>query len=153
MDFVTLFPREFLEFALPFFFILAVVYGSLEFTEVFKNRGARAIISVVIAFVSISYPPVSAFIYQFLPVLAVFFLVFFLLGFILSIFKKAEKPDAPAIAMIFAILLIVLAGTWYNLMSSLSGFGISFASASNILWLIGILILIVIFYAAYKIEK
>jgi len=37
-----------LSLAIPFFFVLAVVYGALEVSGVFKNRAVISIISIII---------------------------------------------------------------------------------------------------------
>ena len=43
-------------FILPFFFTLALVYGSLEISKTFQNKGVKAIIAVVIAIFAATFP-------------------------------------------------------------------------------------------------
>jgi len=82
-----------LQVMLPFFLVLAIVYGALEVAKVFENRGVKGIIAVVIAFFSVSSAEIVAVINSVLPYAALFFVGFFFLAFLASFFKEKEGGD------------------------------------------------------------
>ena len=135
---------ELLTLAMPFLFILAIVYGALEMSGVFKNKAVNAIIAIVISFFAISSSQFIEFIYSILPYAAILFVVVFFLGFITSPFrgKGREKKgmDYTLLAVVAGLVLIFLANQP----------GILNLQDSNLITLIGFIIIIVIFYAAYK---
>lgn len=91
---------------LPFFFVLAIVYGALEVAKVFDNKAVKAIIAVVLAFFAVSNEQVVTFLMTFLPYIAIFFVIFFLAGFILSIVSGKLKKD-PLLAMAALVLVVI----------------------------------------------
>ncbi len=135
---------ELLTLAMPFLFILAIVYGALEMSGVFKNKAVNAIIAIVISFFAISSSQFIEFIYSILPYAAILFVVVFFLGFITSPFrgKGREKKgmDYTLLAVVAGLVLIFLANQP----------GILNLQDSNLITLIGFIIIIIIFYAAYK---
>lgn len=138
--------ESFFEFALPFFLVLVLVYGALHMADVFKNKGVIAIISLIIAFFSISYAPLISLIWAIFPYVAIFLIAFFFLGFIISFFRKQAAKDWPLIAIVCGLLLLL--GARFG--SSMIEFSYFPISSTNFLMIIGLVILIVIFYAAYK---
>ncbi len=135
---------ELLILAMPFLFILAIVYGALEMSGVFRNKAVNAIIAIVISFFAISSSQFIEFIYSILPYAAILFVVVFFLGFITSPFrgKGREKKgmDYTLLAVVAGLVLIFLANQP----------GILNLQDSNLITLIGFIIIIIIFYAAYK---
>ena len=137
-----------LPFILPFFFVLAIVYGSLEVSGIFGNRGVKVIISLVIAFFSALTPFVSELVIFVIPYAAVFFIAFFFLGFVLSFFKgkggKGEK-DYSMLLVILALLLIFL--------SSGENFGIFSLEDENFVGMVVLLVIALVIFAGYKMGK
>jgi len=131
---------------LPFFLVLALVYGSLEISRVFSNKGVKGIISIVIAFFAITSPELVAFLGFVMPYAAVFFIVFFLLGFLISFFK--EKDHEVNYIMIVVILALVL-----MFLSNYENFSLFNLQNENFLGMIVLLVIAVIFYAAFKIKE
>ena len=95
---------------LPFFFILALVYGSLEVSNVFKNKGVKAIIAVVLAFFAASSEVSSQFILLILPYAAFFFVGFFVLSFILTFFKNTGgEKNLPLLLVVITFVVLFFA--------------------------------------------
>ncbi|MBI4020993.1 MAG: hypothetical protein HY369_02010 [Candidatus Aenigmarchaeota archaeon] len=128
---------------LPFFLVLALVYGSLEVSGTFKNRGVKAILSVVLAFFAITTPAIVEFITAVMPYAAFFFIAFFFLGFVLSFFKEGEKgkKDYTLIAVVLVLVLVFLASD--------KGLDI-FTWDDSFLAMVVLLAIAMILYAAYK---
>lgn len=138
-----------LEILLPFFLVLAIVYGSLEVSKVFANKAVKGIIAVVFAFFAILNYEVVSFINAILPYAAGFFVVLFLIWIILKPIKGAgggKGFDPVLIIVILALVLILLARmsvTEYWPESS-------WLSNANLIWIVGLIILVFIFWKAYK---
>lgn len=135
---------ELLTLAMPFFFMLAIVYGALEVSGVFKNKAVNALIAVIIAFFAISSAQFIEFVYNILPYAAILFVIVFFLGFLTSPFRKKEGKKEMDYT-----LLIVIAGLILIFLANQSS-GILDLQNSNIITLIGFAIILIIFYAAYK---
>ena len=136
----------------PFLFVLAIVYGALEVSGVFKNKGVKAIISLALAFFAISSATTMAFISAILPYAAIFFIAFFLLGFALSFFKdkggKAPK-DWTLIAVVLLLVAVFLTNYGYGwIQDNLPGM-----DSENFVAAAGVILILVIFYAAYQKTK
>jgi len=128
-----------LDFLIPFFFIFAIIYGALEISGVFKNKAVKAIIAV----------------HQVLPYAAIFFVVVFFIGFIAKPFRgrKAGEPgkrDPLLLLVVLGLLLIIFA----QLATPSSPFYPDISSTilgdETILWGIGIVIVIFMFYYAWS---
>ena len=130
---------------LPFFFVLAIVYGALEVSKVFQNKGVKAIIALVIAFFASTSPPAVEFIFFILPYAAMFFVVFFFVGFLLSFFKDKGEKDYALIMVILALVLIFISGQdnlkFINLQDQ------------NFVGMIVLLVIALILYSAYNLKS
>lgn len=138
------------EILLPFLLVLAVVYGALGFSDVFKNRGVNAVISLVFAFFAIMNYQVVQFINQILPYAAGFFVVIFLVWIVLKPLrgdkKEGRKIDPVALIVILVLILIAFAS-----LGSADYFPqLGFLQSENFLWGIGIIVVLVIIWKAYK---
>jgi hypothetical protein len=133
---------DFLTSAIPFLFVLAVVYGALDVSGVLKNRGVNALIAVVVSFFAISNQQMVDFIHGVLPYALVLFIVVFFFAFIKSLFKgeKGGEKDYVPLSVVLALVLIFLASqqSLLNIQNQ------------DTLILIGVIIIIILFYAAYK---
>ncbi len=153
-------PLDFLTSVIPFFLVLAIVYGALDVSGVFKNRAANAVIAMVIAFFAMTSEPAVAFIMQVLPYAAILFVIIFFIGFVISFFRGKEGrggrerggPDLTLLAVIAVLIIIFLANQGYDALQDLlpSGFPIT---SENFALIIGIILIIAIIYAAYKSSK
>jgi hypothetical protein len=147
-----MFPYDIISFEilLPFMLVLAIVYGALEVSKVFANRAVKAIIAVVFAFFSVMNSQVVAFINSILPYAAGFFVVIFLIWIVLKPLKGGggKKGIDPVLLIVILVLVLVLLARM-----SVSDYWpeSSLISNANLLWIIGIIIVVVILWKAYKI--
>jgi peptidoglycan/LPS O-acetylase OafA/YrhL len=138
----------------PFLFVLAIVYGALEVSGVFKNKGVKAIISFALAFFAISSATTLAFITGILPYAAIFFIAFFLLGFVLSFFKgkKGEgggPKDWTLIAVVILLVAVFLTNYGYGWIQT----NLPMIDSENFVAAAGVILILIIFYAAYQRTK
>jgi hypothetical protein len=141
-------PSDLLTFALPFFFVLAVVYGALEISDIFKRGAVKALISLIIAFFAITNEFVVLLILSLLPYAALFFIAFFFIGFLYSFIRKEEKSDPTLLAVVFGLVLIFLAVQGQDIIKEIMPQG--FITPENFSVMAGLLVIIVIFLAVYK---
>jgi len=142
---------------LPFFFVLAIVYGLLSMVNVFKGKKAvNFIISLVFAFFAAGYQPfVSFFFAEFGLILWAFVIIFFI-AFVLEAIglrgkKRLAEPGKEDLPMVFGgifVLILVTVGFSY-----FSNFDIPIIGTENLLILIGLFLLLIIFYYAYEFGK
>ncbi len=135
---------------IPFFFVFAIVYGSLELTNVFKNKAVNGIISIVIAMFTLINPAVTTFIYGIMPYAIALFVVVFFIGFIRGLFsgdKKGDK-DYTLPVIIVGLILIFLASQGDNISRWFPSF--SFFGNDNFVVVMVLLLIAIILYATYK---
>jgi len=99
-----------MEYAIPFFFLLAVVYGALGVSGLFKNKGVNLIIALAIAFFGMTYQPFTVWMYAIMPYAIALFIAVFFLGFIYKLFKskKDSSPKDYTLILIVIGLFIIL---------------------------------------------
>ncbi|MBU0530254.1 MAG: hypothetical protein ABIH52_01335 [Candidatus Aenigmatarchaeota archaeon] len=136
---------ETLTLILPFFFVFAIVYGSLEVSSVFKNNAVKAVIALVLAFFTITNQEVISFINETFPYIIILFVVVFFLGFIFKLVKGKGEGEKDYVLLIIIVALVLLflssQGDLIGLMESVN---------SEIMSYIGLGLILVIFYAAYE---
>lgn len=132
-----------------FLFVFAVVFGLLTMKrkgDGLFNEKVNAIIALVFAAFSASYEPLVSGLQQFIPLASVALIGLFLLVFLKrAIEGKDSGKDKLPFMFVIAVLLASLAFLWDAI--GFSAFGLS---SSNMLWIIGIVLVIIIIYAAYK---
>ena len=139
-------------FLSTFLFVFAVVFGLLSIAKgkddkvLFKNS-VNVIIAVVFAAFSVTYEPLVAALQQFIPLAAALLLIVFFFVFLRRLFgsKTGQHFDALPFLVVISFLLLLVGLFWDSLGLSVPGM-----SSSNMMWLIGIIIVIMIFLAAYK---
>jgi hypothetical protein len=127
---------------LPFLLVMAVVWGGLDTAGMFRNRALKTIISVVMAFFAISNNSVVDTIHGFLPYAAIFFILIFVTGYVKRSLGGEKDKDNTMMIIIVGLVLVLIA---------------SFAKAeggmyeySEFFWFMGVIAIIAILYAAYK---
>ena len=149
---MTLSPLS-LDFAIPFFFIFAIIYGALEVSGVFKNKAVKAIIAVALAFFAVSNADVVLFIHQVLPFATVFFVVVFFIGFIAKPFRgkggEEKKRDPFLLLVVLGLLLIAFAQLGTPSSPLYSTISSTILGDEKVLWGIGIAIVLFMFYYAW----
>ena len=128
---------------LPFFFVIAVVYGALETVGMFRNAKVKMIIAVVMGFFAIQSTYFIEMIYTYLPYGLIFFIFAFVAGFAKKSLSGGEKDSTMIIIIIVLGLLLV---------ASLSKTEGGFFQQSELLWFFGAIAILGIFYAAYKMK-
>jgi glucan phosphoethanolaminetransferase (alkaline phosphatase superfamily) len=139
-----------MELILPFMLVLAITYGALEVSKVFANRAVKAIIAVVFAFFAILNYQVVTLINSILPYAAGFFVLVFLVWIVLKPLRggAGRKGFDPVIL----IVILVLALVFLARMQVTDYFpGMGFLSNENLMWIVGIAIVVFVVYKAYKI--
>jgi len=143
-------------FAIPFLFMFAVVFGALEIAAIFPNKKVNTLIALVFALFGVSYAPATEFINQVLPFAMIFFIIFFFIGFVVKVAKsglktKEEKYDYTLLMIIVGLVLLFFATQGPQAIAWLMpGFE---QQGNNILIIAGIVFVLVVFLAAYKMPK
>lgn len=139
---------EFLPQITSFLFIFAIIYALLIFTGIFAaTRRAAALISIVIAFFAVMYSPLVSFLQGLLPIASILLVFLFFIVFIKKLFiKEGIEVDALPLAVLLAVSLSLVGVFWNSIAVSLPA---PFTS-DTMLWLIGIFIIILIFFAVYS---
>ncbi len=151
-----MFPYDLISFEilLPFMLVLAIVYGALEVSKVFANRAVKGIIAIVFAFFAVMNSQVVAFINSILPYAAGFFVVIFLIWIVLKPLRGSGKEGKKGIDPVLLIVILVLVLVLLARMSVSDYWPeSSIISNSNLMWIIGIIIVVVILWKAYKIKN
>lgn len=138
-------------FGTSFLFVFAIIFGLLVYIKIFeKSRGAIAAIAAVIAFSSAIYWPIAVMIYTILPFASIILVILFFIVFIKKVFRPEEKergkPFDPWPLVISLVIFLLLIGIFWENIATF--FNIS--ESMNILWLIGIFVIILIFYLFYR---
>jgi hypothetical protein len=142
---------EFLPQITSFLFVFAIVYALLIFTGIFSaTRRAAALLSIVIAFFAVMYSPLVSFLQDLLPLASIVLVVLFFIVFVKKLFIKegatSTTRDSLPVVVLLAISLILI-GIFWNEIAVYLPFGLS---SETMLWLVGILIIILIFLAVYS---
>ncbi len=142
---------------LPFFFVLAVVFGTLSISNVFKRSDGRPmnsvnfIIALVFAFFAAGYQPFVAFFFaNFGAVLWAFIIIFFI-AFILEAIglrrKKVPKGKEDVPIMMGGVIIMLLATVGFAYISELE---IPVVGTENFMVILGIILLLLVLYYAYE---
>jgi hypothetical protein len=140
---------EIFDLLIPALFLLAIVYGALEVSGVFKNKAVKAIIAIAIALFAITSSELVTFLNGVLPYAVMLFVAFFFIGFIFKFLKGGGGKDWTLIIIILILLLVLLA----RLPDIFPGWQLGFLSNENLMWAIGTIVVLAIFYIAYKMTK
>ncbi len=134
---------------LSFIFVFAVVFGLMTTVNPLKfPRSVNAVTVVAFAAFAAAYEPFVIFLQEIMPFAAALLVAVFFLIFLKKAFegKEGQKRDLTMHGIVMVLLLIVLAAVSSRLVPYLPA-GID---ATAVLWAIGIVIILFIFYIAYK---
>lgn len=140
---------------IPFLFVLAVVYGALDFSDVFKKNSVKGIISLAIALFALTSQFVIDFIYGVLPYAVILFIVVFFLAFLSKLVGGRKKGgeggerDWSLIIIVVILVLIFLASQGTDLVSTF----LPSMPVENLMYGIGLVLILLIFYAVYQAQK
>jgi len=121
---------------LPFFLVLAIVYGALDVGGVFKNKKINFLIATIFGFFSITSDVIVEFIYTILPYATIFFIVVFFLGFLKNAISFGKRDYT---------LLMVCIGLLLLFLSTFEGIEIG----EDIISLIVLVFIVLVFIAAF----
>lgn len=127
-----------------FFLVFAIVLGLLTSTKLF-GRNVNAAIAVVFGLFSAIYEPFVSGAQTYLPLAAVVLVVIFFLVLVKRLVGGGVKGDLLPFLVVIASLLIVLGAQAERVLAFLPG-GFD---TNNMLWVIGIVLVFILFWAAY----
>ena len=135
------------QFVVTFLFTLAVVFGMLQIGKVFKNKAVIALISLALAFFASTYSPFVTTLWNYLPSITWFFVGLFFIAFVLELTRKVggEGEDRTLTMIVTALALLVFLVIGARNVPSLE-----FIGQQNLLMLVGLIFMLVLFFAAYK---
>jgi hypothetical protein len=143
------FETEFLPQITSFLFVFAIVYGLVDRAKLFGGINTRisAIIGLVVAFFTATYSPFVSYMQGFMPLAAILLILLFFVVIVKKLIagEPGAKSDALPAAVVLAVLLLVVGLLWDKLDISLPGI-----TSENLLWAVGIFIIISIFMVVYK---
>jgi hypothetical protein len=134
---------------IPFLFVLAVVYGALEVSDIFKRKQVKLIISLSFAYVAMTTEYVAGFIMGVLPYAILAFIVLFFLGFALSFARGGKEGGGRDYTLIVIVLVLALIFMTSYGLDFLEGFMPGFSS-EEITTGAGLLVMAIIFYSVYR---
>lgn len=133
-----------------FLFVFAVVLGLLTTAKLF-NKNVNAALAAVFGLFSAIYEPFVSGIQTYLPIAAGILIVLFFFVFVKKLFEKkeGEKGVEPVpLAVVLISLLVVLISQW----DKVKGFLPAGIDATNAGWILGIVAILIVIWAAYKYE-
>jgi len=144
---------------LPFIFVLAVVYGMLSIVNIFKKEGrpmnsVNFLIALVFAFFAAGYQPFVNIFFEEMGIVLWAFIILFFIGFILEAVglrrKKVPKGKEDVPIMMGGIIILMLATGGFAYISEME---IPVIGTTNFMIIIGLILLLTIFYYAYELGK
>jgi len=135
--------------AIPFFFTLAIAYGGLQISALFKNKAANMLIALALALFAASNASLVEFIYAILGPATILFIVFFFVGFAYKLFSKKKERDYTLMVIVLGLVtLLVTAGAAGN-----PYVPIGELFSEDMVVVLALVFILAMFYAAYKQEK
>ncbi len=144
-DLLSLSSGADVSFVASLLFVFAISYALLEKAKVIETKGANAVIALVIGFFAASFAPLSQFLQSILPIAAVLLVIAFFIEFVRKLVGN-DKKDAIPMATALVVSLALLGILWNRIAPNLPA-GID---ATSLLWIIGTIIVIMIFYTVYR---
>jgi hypothetical protein len=135
---------------IPFLFVLAIIFGILELTGVFRNRGVKLLISLSIAFFTVTNSAFVELLWSQFALISGFFIVMFFIAFVLQVFGiRGQAPTGGEGIMIngaILVLLLVFGFASSNLLPQIPFLG----GGTNLISIAALILILVIFWAAFK---
>jgi 4-amino-4-deoxy-L-arabinose transferase-like glycosyltransferase len=137
---------------IPFLFVLAIVFGVLELTKIFRNRGVNFLIALAIAFFTITNTAFVTMLWSYFGSITTLFIIMFFIAFVFEVFGLRGGGQRESNSSLFingAILFILLSIGFLNasLIPDLPFIG----GGKNLVFLFAIVFVLAIFWAAFKI--
>lgn len=136
---------------IPFLFVLAIIFGVLELTKIFRNRGVNFLVALAIAFFTITNTAFVSLLWNYFGSITTFFIVMFFIAFVLEVFgirKGGHQP--PSSIIINGGILFILLSIGFLYASQIPELPF-IGSGQNLVFLFVIIFILVIFWTAFKI--
>ena len=103
------------EFFIPFLFVMAVVFGVLEVTNVFRNRGVNIVVALALSFFAASNSTFIGILWNYFGSIAVFFIAMFFITFVFEVFglRRSGRGGSSDAILINGVILFVLLSIGY----------------------------------------
>ncbi len=139
-----------LDFFIPFIFVLAIVFGVLQLTNVFKSKAVSFIIALALSLFATTYQPFLNTLWSNFGIITWFFIGIFFIAFIAKLTGLGgARPTSETMAMHAIILFILLAVGW----TVIDQFQIDLpyiGSGENLMVIIVLVVIAIIFFLAFK---
>lgn len=147
---------DWFQFTASFLFVFAVVFGLLQTAKRKRDKEEepllpqRANILIALAFglIAAGYQPFVTLIWNLLPIVSVILVFLFFVAFLREIFRGEAKEGMPIIVSLG--ILLILIGTFFDKIISILPVNTSVLTSRDLIWVIAIIIIGIMFYAAYK---
>lgn len=146
----TMFQSQ--QFLIPFLFVLAVVFGAVNASNVFRNRGVNFLVSLALAFFAASNTSFIQFLWSQFGSISIFFIAMFFIIFTLEAFgvrKGQPGKDSSDALVVNGAILFLLFSIGYLFIGSFPTLPVV-GGGQNLLLLLFIVFMVVIFWFAYK---
>ena len=135
------------EILVPLAFSLAIIFGILEITRIFRNKAVNFIVAFTLSIFAVINSAFVSFLWANLVFVAAFFIIMFFIIFVYKVFGSGRK-NVDAIIMNGAILFVLLSLSYLyiNSFPSVPFIG----GGENLILLIAIVLILSIFWAVFK---
>ena len=141
---VDIIDPSLLPFIGAFVLIFALVFGLLSYANKF-NRAVNLMIAGVFGLFSVLYEPLVTGLQTLLPIAAIIFVILFFVIILKAVLGEGKVIDTFPMVAALGILLILLGIFWPSL-----GFEFAGLNSTNVFWLLGITLVVLIFILAYS---
>jgi hypothetical protein len=138
---------------IPFLFVLAIVFGVLSLTKIFRNKGVNFLIALAIAFFTITNTSFVSMLWSYFGSITTFFIVMFIIAFVFEVFglRRGQHPPTSSI-LIDAGILFILLSIGFLYASQIPGLPF-IGGGQNLIFLFIIIFILVIFWSAFRIGQ
>jgi hypothetical protein len=138
----------------PFLFVLAIVFGVLELTNIFKNRAVNFLIALTLSIFTITNSNFVTLLWSNLGSVSTFFIIMFLIAFVFEVFGLRPKGNQPkehgSSIIIEAGILFILLSIGFSYASQVPSLPL-LGGGQNLIFLFAIVFILVIFWSAFRI--
>lgn len=136
---------------IPFLFVLAIVFGVLDLSKIFGNRGVNFLIALALAYFTITNTAFVTLLLSYFGSITAFFIIMFFIAFILEVFGLRKGQHSPTLSMIInAGILFILLSVGFLYAEQIPTFPY-IGGGQNLIFLFIIIFILVIFWSAFRI--
>lgn len=137
---------------IPFLFVLAIIFGVLELTKIFRNRAVNFLIALSMAIFTVTNSSFIAMLWSYFGSITTFFIVLFLIAFVFEVFglRKGGQRDVVSSIIIDGGILFILLSIGFLYTGQIPELPF-IGGGQNLLFLFIIIFILVIFWSTFKI--